>query len=96
MFGDLVEPNLMASAVVLLLHKDIDQGQRVSHGQHTPPERQYIGVIVAPGHLRHVGIGAQGAPDTWILVGDHGDAEAGSANNKAPLTAAVHNLFRRS
>ena len=60
------------------------------------PEGEHIGVVVTAAHLRHEGIGAQGAAYAADLVGGDGDADAGGADDDALLTlAGGYGLSRR-
>ena len=83
----------MAAAFKLGVQKDLydtlgqfgadDPG---THGQH-------IGVIVAAGHLSGQGIAAQGTANTLDLVGGDGNADAGGADDDAPVTLAGGDRF---
>ena len=52
-----------------------------AHGQH-------VGVVVPPGEGGGQGVAAQGAADAPDLVGGDGDADAGGADDDAPLALA--------
>ena len=86
----------MTAALKLRVQKDVYDPLRHVGTDHPGAHGQHIGVVVAAGELGGEGIAAQGAADAVDLVGGDGDADAGGADDDAPVTAAVgHRLGGR-
>ena len=72
-----------------------------AHASGALAHAQHIGIIVLPAHFSRENISAQSSTNTLALVGGNGDANAGTTNQDATLSAAgaagnvLSQLFRK-
>ena len=92
---DFVHPALVAAALKFRVEEGVQDPVGHVVPDHPAAHGQHVGVVVPPGHLGGQGLAAQGAADTLHLVGGDGDADAGGADDDAPVTFAGGHRLRR-
>ena len=84
---DLVHPALVAPARERRLEEHADDGEgEVGRGD-LRAERQNVGVVVRTGEAGGLQVARRGGPDAVHLVGRHGHADAGAADEDAAVDA---------
>src|SRR3989338_4634643 len=91
--GDLAEPLLVAAAGELGAkpHPENFETQLLVHQPSAQGED--VGVVVLAAHPGHERVRAEGRPDARDLVGRHGHADAGPADEEAALSLSRCHLF---
>ena len=88
----LVQPPLVATSLEIGVQPGSNHFPSFMLVTDTTAENEYICVVVLFRHLRHIGVGSKGRPDSRKLVGHNGHSYAGSADQNSLFSLSLRNL----